>query len=148
MYDQNQSKDDEQRKAERLISTEKMMKKLAYLKRTLRPEEKLNIIDQCEIVADALAWGAAYDEDKAGLAAFLDISPNKVYKMQYTHHHAVPELKTYLRGTEYQAHTAYKFAVMDPESQRVFLDAEKTLERGVDAMDYDSSLQSKITEEQ
>jgi len=118
--------------------------KLEQLKRTLHPEEHLNIVDQCQIVADALGFGSPYDENRDGLAEYLGVSPNLIYKMKYVHDYTLPEMKTYLRKTLYRGHTAYKFAVMSPESQQVFLDAEKTLERGLDAPDYLTSDRTKI----
>lgn len=115
----------------REITTEEVMEKLEHLKRTLHPEEQLNIIDQCAIVAVSLAWGSPFEEDREGLASFLDISPNQVYKMKTIHFQALPEMKEYLRKTDYRAHTAYNLGSMSAESQREFLDAETTLDRGV-----------------
>ena len=123
---------------------DRVMRNLDHLKRTLHPEEDLNIIDQCKIVSEALGFGSPYDENRDDLAEYLDISPNQVYKMKCIHDYTLPEMKTYLYGTQYKTHTAYTFAVMSHESQRVFLDSEKTLERGVGVTDYLSSDRTKI----
>ena len=108
------------------------MEKLDRLKRSIHPEEPLNIVDQCEIIAEALSFGSPLEGDKEGVAMYLGISENQVYKMNFSHHNLIPEMKEYLRKTDYKAHTTYNtFAIMPPEAQREFLDAEKTLDRGV-----------------
>ena len=112
------------------ISEEEIMEKLEYLKRTIHPEEKLKTVDQCAIVAEALSWGSPFEEDREGLASFLDISPNQVYKMKCIHTQAIPEMREYLRKVDYKPHTAYNLASMDVSSQKAFLDAEETLDRG------------------
>jgi len=147
MSDVNDAMDELGNETKQVIA-ETITEKLEQLKRTLHPEEELNIVDQCAIVAEALGFGSKYEESREELAEYLGVSPNLIYKMNYTHHHTLPEMKTYLRGTPYKGHTAYKFAVMSPESQRVFLDSEKTLERGVDVPNYLSSLQTKIDKEE
>ena len=121
------------------------MEKLDHLKRTLHPEEQLNVIDQCAIVAEALGEGSVFEGDKEGVALYLDISENQVYKMNFTHHNTLHEMKEYLRKTEYRPHTAYKFAVMPHGAQREFLDAEKTLDKGV--YKFDTSEESIKNEE-
>ena len=108
------------------------MEKLDQLKQALHPAEKMSIVDQCAIVAEALAHGSPLEGDKEGVAMYLDISQNQVYKMEYSHKNLIPEMKNYLRTTDYKTHTTYDtFALMTPEAQRAFLDAEKTLDKGV-----------------
>ena len=86
--------------------------KLEHLKRTLHPEETLNVIDQCEIVAEALGFGSKYDENRHGLAEYLDVSSNLLYKMKYIHDHAIPEVKAWFRKTTYQGHTTYDLSLI------------------------------------
>ena len=121
---------------------EEMFKKLNLLKRALHPEKQINIIDQCEIVAQAAAYGSPYENDLEGIATYLEISKNKVYKMSYTAKHMIPELKEWFRETEYQGHTAYDKATLSPEAQREFLRNIQILETGRD------SLSQTITKEE
>ncbi|GAI93033.1 unnamed protein product, partial [marine sediment metagenome] len=50
------------------------IERLDLLKKALHPEKQINIIDQCEIVAEALAPESPYEEDNEGLAIYLEIS--------------------------------------------------------------------------
>jgi uncharacterized protein YihD (DUF1040 family) len=106
---------------------EQTMEKLELLKKTIHPEKQMNIIDQCQIVATGLGFGSPYEEDTEGLATFLELSNNQVYKMNYTHHHMIPELKKWFSETEYQCHTAYSKAVLSREKQLEFLEGMNVL---------------------
>ena len=118
------------------------LKKLDQLKRQLHPEKEFDLIEQCEIVAEALSEGSEFEDDKESVAHYLDMSENWVYKMRVIHDDALPELKEWLRGTAIQCHSAYKYASLTHEAQELFLDAEETLKRG-----YDSSSRTITTEE-
>ena len=101
--------------------------RLDLLKKALHPEKQINIINQCEIVAEALAEGSDYEENGEGLAVYLEISESKVYQMNYIHHNMLPELKTWFKATEYQCHTTYDKAKLPPMAQEEFLAGMKIL---------------------
>ena len=98
--------------------------RLNHLKKALLPEKQINIIDQCEIVAEALSFTGDYVENLEGLAIFLEVSESKVYQMNFIHHNMIPELKDYFRTTEYQCHTTYDNATQSEESQRRYAETE------------------------
>ena len=102
----------------------KMSRRLDYLKKALHPEKQINIIDQCEIIAEALGYGGDYEEDIEGLAIYLEISESKVYQMNYIHHNMIPEMKEWFRGTEYQCHTTYDRAKLPVGAQEEFMAAD------------------------
>lgn len=105
---------------------------LELLKRTLHPEKQMNIIDQCHIVADALAEGGAYYGNKEGLAIYLELSPSKVYQMERVWRDMIPDLKEWFRGTEYQCRTAYDVATLPVEAQGEYLRNQIILVTGID----------------
>ena len=102
--------------------------RLEHLKKTLHPAEKLNIITQCEIIAEAMAPGGLYEENREGLAIFLEISPSLVYQMNRIYHVMIPELKEYFRETDYQCHTTYDKASLSPRAQQKYLENIRLLE--------------------
>lgn len=97
------------------------------LKKTLHPEKQMNIIDQCNIIGEALAEGGTYYGNGEGLAIYLEISQSKVYQMHAVYRNMIPELKEWFKSTEYQCRTAYDKAVLTPESQREFLEGMNIL---------------------
>ncbi len=98
--------------------------RLEYLKKALHPEKQINIIDQCEIVAEALSFTGDYVENIEGLAIYLEVSESKVYQMNYIHHNMTPELKDYFRTTEYQCHTTYDNAKQSIDQQMALAETE------------------------
>lgn len=109
-----------------------VIEKLDLLKKTLHPEKQMNIINQCEIVQQALAYGSPYENSIKDVATFLEISENKVYKMSYTAKNMIPELKEWFRTTEYESHTAYEKATLPPSAQHEFLRNMRMLVDGHD----------------
>lgn len=104
------------------------MTELERLKKALHPEKNINIIEQCEIIAEALSEDGDYYENREGLAIYLEISPNKVYKMLRINRDMIPEAKEWFRGTEYQVNTAYDVAALDILAQDSWLRGMRTLE--------------------
>ena len=98
--------------------------RLDYLKKALHPEKQINIIDQCEIIAEALGYGGDYEEDIEGLAIYLEISESKVYQMNYIHHNMIASMKAWFRGTEFQCHTTYDRAQLPVGAQEEFMVAD------------------------
>ncbi len=113
------------------MSTER----LELLKLALHPAEPMDIIEQCEIVAEALSFTGAYIENNEGLALYLEISESKVYQMNYIHHNMIDPLKNWFRGTVYQCHTTYDKAKLTPEAQLEFIKSMNILLTGNDSSD-------------
>ena len=113
---------------------------LERLKKALHPEKQINIVEQCRIVYEALAVGGAYQGQREALATYLEISPNKVYKMERAHKDASPELKEWFKNTEYQVNTYYDKATLPDDAQRVFLAGMRLL--------TDDTLSQSIKEEE
>ena len=118
-----------------------MNEDLERLKKALHPEKNINIVEQCRIVHEALAVGGDFQGQRDKLATYLEISPEKVYKMQRAHKDASPELKEWFKGTEYQVNTYYDKSVLPEDAQRVFLRDMRMLVTGSDSSD------TSITEE-
>ena len=95
-----------------------MDNRLVKLKRSLDLYEPMDVITQCEIVGEAVASGAPYMENVEGLALYLGVSKNHVYKMSRIHSDLVDEAKEYFKDSGYQPHTAFKVASLSPEEQR------------------------------
>ena len=95
-----------------------LSERLDGLKRSLLLYEPMDVITQCEIVGAAVALGAPYMENIEGLALYLGVSKNHVYKMSRIHSDLVKEAKEYFRDSGYQPHTAFKVASLSPEEQR------------------------------
>ena len=115
------------------------MRDLERLHRFFNPyEEEINIIEQCRIVAEALAPQGEYEEDPFGLGDYLKISRTKVYQLNKIHLDMIPEVKVWFGTREYQANTTYNVAILSDEDQMNYL-REK---RGVD------SLEPTVTEEE
>ena len=99
-----------------------MQGRLELLRRSLHGEDELDVITQCEIVAEATANGAPYMENLEGLALYLELSKNHVYKMMRVARDLLPELKDYFAATAYQPHTAFNVSRLDAEGQRRWLE--------------------------
>ena len=95
-----------------------MSERLEQLKRSLNLYEPMDVITQCEIVGEAVASGAPYMENVEGLALYLGVSKNHVYKMSRIHSDLIDEAKEYFRDSGYQPHTAFKIASLSSEEQR------------------------------
>jgi len=95
-----------------------MVKRLDRLKRSLDLYEPMDVITQCEIVGEAIVPGAPYMENIEGLALFLGVSKNHVYKMSRVHSDMVSEVKDFFKYSQYQVHTAFEVACLSPEKQR------------------------------
>ena len=103
--------------------------KLVLLRKAIHPEQPMDIIAQCEIVAEALSFGSPYEEAVSELAEYLDVSYNQVYKMNYIHHNMIDSMKGWFRGTTYQCHTAYDRASMPAEAQHEFMVADDFIKK-------------------
>jgi len=98
------------------------MTDLERLHRFLNPyEEKINIIEQSRIVAEALAPEGEYEEDPFGLGDYLKISRSKVYQLNKIHLDMIPEVKAWFSTRDYQANTTYNVAILSAEAQREWL---------------------------
>ena len=95
-----------------------MSELLERLKRSLYLYEPMDVITQCEIVGEAVALGAPYMENVEGLALYLGVSKNHVYKMSRIHSDLIDEAKEYFRDSGYQPHTAFKVASLSLEEQK------------------------------
>ena len=95
-----------------------MMNQLERLKQSLLLYDPMDVITQCEIVGEAVAPGAPYMENVEGLAVYLGVSKNHVYKMSRVHNDMVPEVKDFFRYSDYQVYTAFEVACLSPEKQR------------------------------
>lgn len=102
--------------------------KLDHLKKTLHPEKQMDIISQCEIVAEALGYGSKYEDATDVLATYLEISYSKVYQMNYIHNNMLPEVKEWFRGSEFQCHTTYEVSVLPFDLQLEWLEGMGVLE--------------------
>ena len=100
-------------------------KELEKVKRALHPEKPMNIIDQCEIIRQALE--GPYIANREGLAMFLEISASKVYQMDHVAKNLHPDVKEWFRGLNYQCHTPFEVSRLSPEAQWEFLENAKTL---------------------
>ena len=109
-------------------------KNLENLKKTLHPEMQIDIITQCEIVSKALEWGGEFDSDIHSLAAYLEISTQKLNQMKRVVKDMVPELQEWFRGSTYQCRTAYDKAVLPHEEQRAWLHNMTILVTGRDSL--------------
>lgn len=109
-----------------------MNEDLKRLKKALHPEKQINIVEQCRIVYEALAVDGEFQGRRNDLASYLELSPSAVYKMYRSHRDAVPELKEWFKGTEYQTNTYYDKATLTKEEQRMWLRDMKILVTGSD----------------
>ena len=94
-----------------------MVDRLDDLKRSLVLYEPMDVVTQCEIVGEAMANGGPYMENYEGLALFLGVSKNQVYKMNCVHKNMLDEVKEYFRCSDYQVYTAFNVASMSHEEQ-------------------------------
>ena len=102
-----------------------MSERLEKLRQSLHPCSPLDVVEQCRLVAEVLAPGGEYVNNKRGLAKFLNISENKIYKMERVHKDALPETKEWLKGSGYETNMAYTLAVLSQGNQRKFLSLVK-----------------------
>ena len=105
---------------------------LNQLKMALHPEKAMNVVDQCEIVYKALAVGGKYQGRETALADYLEISYNKVYKMERAYRSSTPELKVWFRESEYQVNTFYDKAILAADAQYAWIRDMKILVEGHD----------------
>jgi len=105
-------------------------KDIERLKDCLNPErEKINIIEQCRIVYDALRnKDSQYYRNTQGFIELLDVSENKVSKMMIIHRKMHPQLKEWFSGTDYQMNTAYMVGRMSHKAQLEWLHNVEILE--------------------
>ena len=80
---------------------------------------QINVVDQCRIVAENIDSGLF---KPTGLARYLGLSENKIYKMRRIHKDLIPEAKQWFMNTKYQANMAYGIAAKKPETQKTMLD--------------------------
>lgn len=81
----------------------------------------MNIIEQCRIIHDALQPTGDFPRSTKRLAEYLNLSVNKVYKLNFIHDKMVPELKEWFKTTTYQMSTAYGVAALEPTKQLEWL---------------------------
>ena len=106
-----------------------MYPELETLKKALHPEVKMNIVDQCRIVAFSLGPDGDFPRQTFKLAQYLVVSKNKVYKMWKIDEKTTPGMKDWLRTTKYEVDKAYKLSTLDALDQAKFVDltpAQKT----------------------
>src|SRR4030042_7142416 len=94
------------------------LQRLEQLKTVLTTYEHMDVIDQCKIVGEALGKGAPYMENVEGLALYLGVSKNHVYKMGRVYTDLTPEAKEYFRGSDYKVNTEFLVASMNPDETR------------------------------
>lgn len=94
------------------------MSELEQLKNMLNPAQ-INVIDQCRIVAENIDSGLF---KPTGLARYLNLSENKIYKMRRIHKDLIPEAKLWFMNTKYQSNMAYGIAAKKPEEQKLLLE--------------------------
>ena len=94
------------------------MSELEQLKNMLNPAQ-INVVDQCRIVAENIDSGLF---KPTGLARYLGLSDNKIYKMRRIHKDLIPEAKEWFSRTLYQTNMAYGVASMKPEEQKTVLE--------------------------
>ena len=121
-----------------------MSRDLERLQRFLNPEgENINIIEQCRIVAEALAPGGEYEENWFGLGEYLGIKRSKVYQMNKIHYDMIPSVKEWFKGRDYQANKTYSVVSRSVEGQEDFLKEQQAIEeRG------SNSLEPKVIKEE
>ncbi len=108
--------------------------RLEQLKRALHPGVPMDIIEQCEIVAEALSYNGDYVENTEGLALYLEISESKVYQMNYIHENMIDSLKDYFKDTKFQCHTTYDKAKLPQKSQMEFVKGMNLILTGSDSL--------------
>jgi len=94
------------------------MSELEQLKNMLNPAQ-INVVDQCRIVAENIDSGLF---KPTGLARYLGLSENKIYKMRRVHAQLIPEAKEWFSHTKYETNTAYEIASKHPDTQKTMLD--------------------------
>ena len=105
-----------------------MFEDLDRLKRALHPGQPMDIVEQCEIVAQALSPTGEFPNNKRKLGQYLEVSENKLYKMEVVHKTMIPKAKEWFKTSSYQVNTAYNVAVMNSEAQEIFVHELKKLE--------------------
>ena len=105
-----------------------MFEDLDRLKRALHPGQPMDIIEQCEIVARTLSPNGEFPNNKRKLGEYLEVSENKLYKMEIVHLKMIPSAKEWFKGSIYQVNTAYNVAVLDTAAQETFVREAKKLE--------------------
>jgi len=93
---------------------------LQQLRGLYNPEE-MNVIEQSRIIHDALQPTGDFPRSTKRLAEYLNLSVNKVYKLNFVHEKMLPEVKEWIKTTSYQMSTAYAIASLKPEEQVVQL---------------------------
>jgi len=93
---------------------------LQQLRELYNPEE-MNVIEQSRIIHDALQPTGDFPRSTKRLAEYLNLSVNKVYKLNFVHEKMLPEVKEWIKTTGYQMSTAYAIASLKPEEQVVQL---------------------------
>ena len=81
----------------------------------------MDAVTQCEVVAEATANGAPYMENLEGLAVFLKVSRNHVYKMMRAGRDLHPRLKEYFRGSGHQPYTMFNVSRLSHAEQLEWL---------------------------
>jgi hypothetical protein len=89
---------------------------LQQLRELYNPEE-MNVIEQSRIIHDALQPTGDFPRSTKRLAEYLNLSVNKVYKLNFVHEKMLPEVKEWIKTTSYQMSTAYAIASLKPEEQ-------------------------------
>lgn len=98
-----------------------MNPELEQLRKSLHPEAKLDIVEQCRIVAQALSPEGDYPSQEFKLAQYLGVSRNLVYKMRKINEDVIVQLKDWLKTTTYRVDASYKLSVLEPEDQLKFV---------------------------
>jgi hypothetical protein len=101
----------------------KLSEDIQRLKQFLNPDRpEVNIIEQCRIIHEAIHNPESeYYEDRFELARLLDISKNKLYKMDCIHRNLHPKVKEWFSGTDYQMSLPYDVSTYTDESQLEWL---------------------------
>lgn len=109
--------------------------RLDQLKKALHPEKPMDIIKQCEIVAEALSDTGDYVENNEELALYLEISESKVYQMNHIHYNLINPLKDYFKTTKRQCHSTYDKAKLPPKAQMEYLKERNLIMTGNDSLE-------------
>jgi hypothetical protein len=93
---------------------------LDRLKQALHPAEKMDVVEQCRIVAEALSPEGVFPNSLFKVAEYVKVSKNKIYKMKMIHQHTIPAMKEWLKGTAYQSDKAYRLSTLTSDDQLAF----------------------------
>jgi len=98
---------------------------LEHLRKVLNPVETIPAVEQCRIVAEALANETV--GNGPDIAEYLGVSKSQVSKMVCSHNDLIPELKDWFRDTAVGVSTLYMVSRMTPEAQGVYWDNARLL---------------------